>query len=91
VATKSSNLAKKKVQMRESLADVWLETLRESAPRSTQRLIDASTQWLEAHREFLSEHIERLERAKAKIAKPSRGASRKVPVRRAARRGKKSA
>jgi len=36
---------------------------------------------LEAHREFLAEHVARLEKAKAKVAKGSRrAATRKVPV-----------
>jgi ubiquinone biosynthesis protein UbiJ len=91
VATNASNLAKKRMQVRDNLADVVIETWQKVAPRSTERLIAASIQWLEAHREFLAERIERLEKAKAKVAKASpRRAARKVPVRGGARRTKKA-
>ena len=91
MATKASNLAKKQMQVRENVADLWVETLRSVAPKSTEHLLTAGMHWLEAHREFLAEHVARLEKAKAKVAKGSRrAASRKVPVKGTARRTGKS-
>jgi topoisomerase IA-like protein len=92
VAKRASNLMKKQMEVREGLADLWVETLRRVAPRSTKRIIDSSVQLMEAYREFLAERIAKLQKTKASIAKTStRAASRKVPVKSAAARRAKRA
>jgi hypothetical protein len=81
--TASSRVARNRSQLRQNLADLLIETLREFAPRSTQRFINSNIELMEAHREFLAERIARLERARARVSKQTRRtASRRVPVRR---------
>lgn len=81
MAKKSSRARAQGQQLREGMANAYIETLREFAPRSTERLISAGIQLLEAHREFLGERIARLEQAKASIAQSPSRASRTVRVR----------
>jgi len=69
VAKKAAKLAGRRAQAQEDVIDVWIETVRRMAPRSTKLLLDSGMQLLEAHREFLAERIERLERAQARITK----------------------
>ena len=68
----AARIASSSRQFRETLADVYIETLRELAPRSTERLINSGIEMLEARRELLAERIGRLEKAKARLAGRSR-------------------
>lgn len=73
---------RKTTQLREGLADLHIEALKQFAPRSTERLINSGIELLEAHRELLAERIARLQRAKARISsKAGQSATRKVTVR----------
>ena len=79
---KKTTVARRRSQVRNSMTDLFLETLKEFSPGSTQRLINSSIELMEAHREFLAERIARLERVRTRISKSSRQIrSRSVPVR----------
>ncbi|MEE8155553.1 MAG: hypothetical protein V3T53_11425 [Phycisphaerales bacterium] len=82
MAKKKSKVASRSREVTNRLADLHLGTLREVAPRSSEKLIDAGISLLEAHREFLAEGIDRLQRAKQEVSKgKSHGPkSRKVSV-----------
>jgi hypothetical protein len=81
--TKTAQAARKTGQLLESLAELYVETLQEIAPRSTERLINSGIEMLEAHRELLAGRIARLQQAKDRLTKSSSAArTRKVAVRR---------
>jgi hypothetical protein len=88
MANKPSRIAMQHAQVRQNIADLWIETLRELAPRSTERLLNSGIELLEAHREFLAGRIAHLENAKQQVSKKSsrKPAARKVLVRSAKRR-----
>jgi len=82
MAKKTSQIASKSAQLRQSVADLYIEFLRQFAPRSTERLINSTVELMEAHRELIAERIARLERARTRIAAKSRvAAGRKISVR----------
>jgi hypothetical protein len=72
----------RQAQLQNRVTDLFVETLKEFAPGSTQRLINSSIELMEAHREFLAERIARLERVRSRVSKGGRRAGRRdVPVR----------
>ena len=92
MAKKAAKLASRSAQAQEDVIDVWIETVRRLAPRSTKLLLDSGMQLLEAHREFLAERIERLEQARSRIAKTASAAparSKRVTVKASSKRAKK--
>jgi len=88
---RATQAARKTGQLLESLADLYVEALKELAPRSTERLLNSGIEMLEAHRELLAARITRLRDAKAKLSKAGGGGARKVAVRRGRARSKKTA
>jgi hypothetical protein len=86
-----------RTQLQSSVTDLFVETLKEFAPGSTQRLINSGIELMEAHREFLAERIARLEKIRARVSSSGRQttARRAVRVRsgraRRARRAKRAA
>ena len=68
-------------QLQNRMTDLFIETLKEFAPGSTQRLISSGIELMEAHREFLAERIARLERIRTRVSQGRRrAASRQVAV-----------
>jgi hypothetical protein len=89
VAKKTAKLAGRRAQAQENVLDLWIETVQRMAPRSTKLLLDSGMQLLEAHREFLAERIERLERAQSRISKTAsrpRARSKRVTVKTSSQR-----
>ena len=92
-------MAKKKrasgarTQLQSSVTDLFVETLKEFAPGSTQRLINSGIELMEAHREFLAERIARLEKIRARVSSGGKPTARRaVRVQRGrARRAKRAA
>jgi hypothetical protein len=85
MAKTASQVARQSLALRQTLTDLYLEFLREFAPRSTERLINSGIELMEAHRELIAERIARLEEARKKLNAPTRRtASRKVAVRKRA-------
>jgi hypothetical protein len=82
-----------RTRLQSNVTELFVETLKEFAPGSTQRLINSGIELMEAHREFLAERIARLEKIRARISSSApQSARRAVRVRRArARRAKRAA
>lgn len=85
MAKKASRVARKGTQLRQNVADFYIELLREFAPRSVERLLNSGIELMEAHKELITERIQRLETAKTKISSGRRTARRRISVRK--RRG----
>ena len=72
----------RQARLQNTVTDLFIETLKEFAPGSTQRLINSGIEMMEAHREFLAERIARLEKVRTRVSKSGRRTgSRAVPVR----------
>jgi hypothetical protein len=85
MAKKASRVARKSTLLRQNVSDFYIELLREFAPRSAERLLNSGIELMEAHRELITERIQRLETAKTKISSGRQTARRRIAVRK--RRG----
>jgi hypothetical protein len=83
---KTRRASSRQVQLQNRVTDLFIETLKEFAPGSTQRLINSSIELMEAQREFLAERIARLEKLRGRVSPTASGGQAAASRRRAASR-----